>query len=66
MIKLNHYCALLAFQGGSHEAVTRKLKYQKRLEAPWEDAEGVGSAGCVISPPSWRLGSGQKENGSAG
>ena len=57
------YYPFLVFQAGSHEAVTRKLKYQKRLEAPWEDAEGMGSAGgALLSPPGWRLRCRQKED----
>ena len=37
--------------------------YQRRLYFPWEYAEGIRSAGSVLlSPPSWKLGSRQKEN----
>lgn len=49
MIKLNHCYPFLAFQD-------QEIKYQTRHEAPWEDAEGIGSAGSVLSPPTWRLG----------
>ena len=57
MIKLNHYCALLAFQGGSHEAVTRKLKNIKRDFASFEKVlRGSGVRGCFPLYSQWETG----------
>jgi len=56
-ITLEDYYPLLVFP------CNQKIKkYLRRLYVPGEDAEGIGSGGCVLlSPPSWRLGYGQKE-----
>jgi len=67
MIKLEEYCPFLIFQCGSSEAATRKLENIKRLYIPWEDVEGIRSKGSVLlSPPVWRLRTGQKEETRSG
>ena len=59
-LKLDDYFPLLVFQARSDRAVTRKLKMIKKGFVSLGKVL-KGSGDVLLSPPSWRLGSGLKQ-----